>query len=337
MSACKWIKYSCACSAADVPILLLVALLILVATSVEGQTAQDREWADAVPRAKASGRTNVEQLLNDPTYKKVTWIAADWADTVPRLEGSGPAPLTAFSKDSRNHTFKGQSLSKLLLNEKSCGTNQISLDAMLTMKQVFTGDEPEIVSYVLPIGYDALRNLDHGDLDLLLDSPPGDDYLLEPKARACRRATNGDCLLIWNTAFDGPGQHVLQALLSLVESGGSFEIKGPVTPYFSSNLCQFVPGGSTFDEDRGFFYALLPESNGVYSIEIKALSGEHIKTLTGSTTNGVIDVKWDLRDENGHKCTNESIVSFFTVKLPDSGRSQTLKQQQNKLKQRQNK
>jgi hypothetical protein len=44
-----------------------------------------------------------------------------------------------------------------------------------------------------------------------------------------------------------------------------------------------------------------------------------------STSNGVIRAHWDLIDDHGNRCTNESIDSVFQVTLPGSGRSQTLK------------
>jgi hypothetical protein len=287
--------------------------------AAEGQIAEDREWAGAVALAKAEGRTNVEHLLTDPSSKTTTWVV---------VEG-----------EATNLACNGQPLNKLLLNKKSSGTNEVSLDALFTLRQVITGEEPEVITYEVPISYDVLTNMKPTDLDLSLDESPGFDNLFEPTLRACERATNGDCLLIWNTSYEHPGQHALQALLELFDFGGhrQFYVKGPAIPYFSSNLCWFFLGGSMFSDTGAFLGAGLPEPNGVFSIEIKTLSGEHVKTLSGSTTNGMIKVDWDLIDEKGHKYTGDSFESFFTIKLPDSGRSQTLKKQQAKLKWRQNK
>ena len=103
------------------------------------------------------------------------------------------------------------------------------------------------------------------------------------------------------------------------------EIKGPLVPFFSSNLCQFDPFYSEFDSKGGILYARLPESNGTYVIELKSPVGVHVRTFTGSTSNGVIKVRWDLTDERGNAYTNDSVDSIFHVTLPDSGRSQTLK------------
>ena len=298
---------------------ILLFSLLTLPFAAEGQTSEDREWAGAVALAKAEGRTNVVHLLTDPSSKTTTWSV---------VEG-----------EATNLACNGQPLNKLIVNKKTTGTNEISLDALFTLKQVITGDEPEIITYELPISYDVLTNMKPTDLDLSLDESPGfDNYFFEPTLRACRRATNGDCLLAWNTSYEHPGQHALQALLELFDFGGhrQFYVKGPAIPYFSSNLCWFFLSDSMFSDSGAFLDAELPESNGVFSIEIKTLSGEHVKTLSGSTTNGMIMVDWDLIDEKGHKYTGDSFESCFTIKLPDSGRSQTLRKQQGKLKQRQN-
>jgi hypothetical protein len=47
--------------------------------------------------------------------------------------------------------------------------------------------------------------------------------------------------------------------------------------------------------------------------------------MSGSTSNGIINLHWDLIDERGQKYTNSSLDSVFNVTLPDSGRSQSMK------------
>lgn len=316
----KLTRYSCArIDCAMISLIVLLFSLLTVPVVAEGQTAEDREWAGAVSLAKAEGRTNVEQLLTDPSSKTTTWFV---------VEG-----------EATNLACNGQPLNKLLVNKTSLGTNEVSLDALFTLKQIISGKEPELITYELPISYDVLTNMKPTDLGLSLDEAPGFDDLFVPTLRACKRATNGDCLLVWDTSYEQPGQHALQALLELFDFGGhrQYYVKGPVIPYFSSNLCRFFLSDSMFSDTVAFLDAGLPESNGVFSIEIKTLSGEHVKTLSGSTSNGMVKVDWDLIDEKGHKYTGDSFESFFTIKLPDSGRSQTLKKQQAKLKLRQNK
>ena len=206
---------------------------------------------------------------------------------------------------------------------------------MFTLRQVITGREPQIVTYQLPISYDVVINAvtnGFGQLTLIMDSNPDISAFRQPELQDCKRATNGDCLLAWNAASERPGQHAMQALfLAETAVDAELEVKGPVEPYYSSNLCRFFPSSSLFDDGGAFIDAMLVESNGVVSVEIKTLSGEHVKTLTGRTTNGVIHIDWDLLDDHGRKYTKNSFESYFHIRLLDSNRSQTVKQRQSKL------
>jgi len=101
--------------------------------------------------------------------------------------------------------------------------------------------------------------------------------------------------------------------------------KGPAVAYLSTNVCQFSSAYDHFDARGATLYAKLPESNGIYSIELGTPQGTHLKTLTGTTSNGVIKVHWDLIDDQGHRFTNTEFNSTFNVTLPDSGRSQKIK------------
>jgi len=222
--------------------------------------------------------------------------------------------------------FQGKALSKLLRNAESAGTNSPTLHEMLSLRPVTTGQEPDIVSFEIPIKYDALTNL--GGLQLLIDSAPGRDVESEAgEMQGCERATNGNCRLSWNTTYDAPGKHFLQAHLVCATDNDSddLEVQGPLTTYFSSNICQFDPALSSMDEKGVTLYAKLSEPVGNYTIDLKSPDGVIVKTLTGSTSNSVIKVHWDLLCEKGQRYTNDSVDSVFHVTLPDSGRSQTLK------------
>lgn len=110
-----------------------------------------------------------------------------------------------------------------------------------------------------------------------------------------------------------------------VEDSADVPVRGPAAPVFTSNLCQFSHLYDTFNPRGATLYARLPESNGVYSIELKDPAGNHIITLKGTTSNGVINQHWNLVDDQGRAFTKQSFDSVFTVTLPDSGRSQTMK------------
>jgi hypothetical protein len=223
-------------------------------------------------------------------------------------------------------TYQGRPLSKLLRNREASGTNQLALHELLTLKPIATGKEPDFATFEVPIRYDVLTNL--GKLHLLVDVDPEEEDAGGEggEFQGCERATNGNCLLVWNSTYDPPGKHFLQAhLLCTEKQEDTVEAKGPITPFFSSNVFQLSSFFGHFDHRGAFFSAKLAESNGLYSIELSSPAGEHVKTITGSTTNGVIDVQWDLTGDHGERYTNDSFQCAFRVTLPGSGRSQTLK------------
>jgi hypothetical protein len=255
-----------------------LALLVIV-----GLAAGQDQPPDIIvnPGTNATNQQRiVTKLLKDTRYSKTIWKGSE--------------------NDLKAPSFRGQPLTKLLRNKTSSDTNELTLDEMFTLKQVITGEEPEIVTYQVPISYDVLASMtgtavtnafDFGYLKLLMDSDPDDDLLNDPELTGLERATNGDCLLVWNTAFERPGQHAMQVLF-MAEPALHQEllVRGPVNPFFSSNLCRFFPGSSLFDDSGAFIDAQAIESNAVFSIEIKSKSGAHVKTLIGRTTNGVIHV-----------------------------------------------
>ncbi|HVU09543.1 MAG TPA: hypothetical protein VHG89_13500 [Verrucomicrobiae bacterium] len=233
---------------------------------------------------------------------------------------------TDWTPDTNMETFESKRVIELLGNEKISGTNESLLAELLTPRQVITGNEPEDLTFEVPIKYDAITNL--GALVLLADAdieePMSDSGA---KMQDCIRATNNDCLLVWHTIFDPPGKHAIQVGLSLSsESGGEYFLKGPAVVVTTSNLCQFSLTSAHFDYELGAdFQARLPESNGAYVAEMQTTNGALLKTITSNTTNGVIKLHWDLIDEHGQRFTNEFFNSVFHLTLPDSRRSQTLK------------
>ncbi len=134
-------------------------------------------------------------------------------------------------------------------------------------------------------------------------------------------------LLVWHTIFDPPRTHAVQArLLWTNERGGYYLGCGPAIAVTTSNLCQFSLDSSTYDVELGAtFHARLPEPNGNFSIECITTNGVHLKTLSGSTTNGEFNVLWNLVDDHGHRLNGETFNSIVHLTLPDSGRTQTLR------------
>ena len=304
-------------------------------------SAQEAELQhQAEKQAVARERERVEEMQADYYWRRT---ASRQAKAEALLQTPQP-PMT------NEPAYQG-ALSEVLRNRATSGTNHLSLGELLTLRQVTAGAEPEIATFELPIKYDVLTNL--GSLHLFVDftgrEDEDSDLGFEVAQSECERATNGNCRLMWNTIYEAPGPHTLQAGLLLegpepsgedskppvvLDSSGQplseaklvRDVSGPAAAFVVSNLCQFSLGSAYFKPEFGItLRAKLPEPNGRYRAEIKLPSGDVVKTLTGSTSNGVIKVYWDVTDERGMGCTNQSYGSLFQIVLPDSGRSRTMK------------
>lgn len=220
--------------------------------------------------------------------------------------------------------YRGRRLSEILWNGP--GTNRPALISLLSLKQVTSREEPETVEFELPIRYDAMTNI--AQLGLCVDREDGDEDEDTTAGRAeCVRGENGSCRLRWNTIYETPGQHALAAALVPKDRNRGEEVLfGSALPFVVTNLCQFTPESATFNPAQGAkFYGRLPESNATYEIELKLPSGERVRTLSGSTSNGFFEVRWDLKDDLGRRCTNNAYDSVFQITLPLSGRSQRMR------------
>jgi hypothetical protein len=202
--------------------------------------------------------------------------------------------------------------------KKALGLNPLDANNPLTLKQVITGEEPDIATFEVPVSYDVLTNV--GALHLLVDGGQGASF------QECDNSTNGNCILKWNTTFDSPWQHYLQAELILngTRRKGSTPDPtiltgvGTLASFYSTNVCQFDPFYSRFDDSGVILYATTPACpDADYTIELKTLSGQHIKTITNSTSSGVISENWDLTDDNRNTVTNDEVDAVFNVTLLD--------------------
>jgi len=223
--------------------------------------------------------------------------------------------------------FKGQSAGNLIRNAQVLGTNQLSLDALLTPRQIITGKEPEDITFELPISYDSF--ITNNIVFPIVDADPEEELPFDcgGKVYDRERATNGDCMLVWHAIYDPPGPHAVQVYLALQDKReGTLSGIGPPIAVTTSNLCQFSLDSANYDVDRGAtFHARLPEAHGLYTIDCVTTNGEHLKTLTGSTTNGEFKTIWNLVDDHGQRLHGETFNSIVHITLPDSGRTQTLR------------
>jgi len=220
--------------------------------------------------------------------------------------------------------LNGRSVSDILRNENLPETN--TLAEMLTLRQVITGAEPETITFEAPIKFDAVTNV--GGLNLLIDLNKS-DALGEAEGTAAQveitRATNGNCRLSWHTIYETPGRHTLQMGLFMESGSWSKVAVGPIAVMDVTNLCQFSDSSANFDSATGaWLFAKLPESKADYSVEIISPDGKRVKTISGSTTSGEIEVFWDLVGDDGKKLADQSFSTKFRITLPQSGRTQTL-------------
>jgi hypothetical protein len=194
----------------------------------------------------------------------------------------------------------------------------------LAPTQVITGDEPDIATFDVPLSFDVLTNA--GTIQLLVEgnTPCFQDY---------ERASDGSTLLSWNTTFNQPGQHFLQAQISLngqLVQGATPDPtilvgSGGLAPFYSANAAKFAPFYSEYDSAGAILYAELPQPNADYSIELRTPSGQHIKTITGTTSSGIIKEPWDLTDDNTNSYAGDTVEAYFTVTPAGSSTSQTNK------------
>jgi len=283
------------------------------------------------PRPASAGEVTAfhEQELKarrQQTDRATEMESEHYWDRTARRQGSVEKTLAASTTMARDLDFNGRPLSEILRNKNASGTNALTLTEMLSLRQVITGAEPETVTFEAPISYDALTNV--GSLALYIDSleDDGSEEGCGVGQMECSRATNGDCLLAWNTIFETPGKHALLMGVELNDPNAREVIVGPASAVVVSNLCQFSISSATFDNATGAsLRARLPEMRCDYSIDILNTKGERVKTISGSTSDGYINAFWDLMDQRGRKLADESFNTVFHLKLPESGRTQTLR------------
>jgi hypothetical protein len=300
-----------------------------------GGESLDLVWPCAASAAEIQAHEQEQQQIQQAAQQLASEEAAEMAKAREQERAQTMAQLEELYAGQqpgqvRDAVYQGKPLSKLLRNTRGGGTNQPTLAELLTLKQISTGQEPDIATFEVPVGYDILTNL--VELHLLVDAAPDDQSAGEESDVAgCTRASNGNSLLAWNTTYSAPGRHFLQVLLQYANqsrrgrASEPIEVRGPLALFVSTNVCQFDPAYSGFGPGGAILYARLAESNATYTIELKTPAGVLIRTFTGATSNGLINVHWDLIDQQGRTYTNDSFHGVFNVTLTKSGRSQTLK------------
>jgi hypothetical protein len=101
---------------------------------------------------------------------------------------------------------------------------------------------------------------------------------------------------------------------------------GQLITFYSSNVVQFFESGSMFDDNGAYLDARLPSQyDGQtvnYTIQLNDPSTSPptpIKTITGSTSSGMIQEDWDLTYDDGtNHFTGDAVDAVFNVTFPDS-------------------
>jgi hypothetical protein len=199
--------------------------------------------------------------------------------------------------------------------KKALGVNPLSTSNPLRLTQVITGEEPDFATFSVPVSYDTVTNL--GTLQLRVD---GVSATLQDIARA----SNGSCLLIWNTTYESPGQRYLQPEMRFdgeTDENTVMSGIGSVGVFNSGNMVQFFEATSAFTDSGTTLYAQTPSCpDASYIVELKSPTGEHIRSFTNTTHNGVISEVWDGTYEDGvTPYTGDVVDAVYNVTLLDPG------------------
>ena len=290
------------------------------------QEAGDIVW----PRAATSNEVAIlreqesQERQREAELKQRMDSEEYWNRTAAR-QGRADSSFVTPEAEINANSLNGRRVSDILRNENLAGTN--TLTEMLTLHQVVTGAEPETITFEAPIKLDAVTNV--GGLNLLIDLNKG-DVLEEAEGTVAQieisRATNGNCLLAWHTIFETPGRHTLQMGLFMEDGNWRKVVAGPTAVMEVTNLCQFSESSAHFDSAMGaWLFAKVPELKADYSVDIFSTDGKRVKTISGNTSNGVIEVFWDLLGEDKQKLVDQSFSTVFRITLSESGQTQRLK------------
>jgi hypothetical protein len=206
-------------------------------------------------------------------------------------------------------------LGRWIQSKTDLNPKRLPLRDLLSLKHVSAADDRGTVRFEVPINYNAAKaNVMGGGVKLGWLNKDGE--FVECCFTGYEPTTNGDCAIWWNINYDAPGKHCLRASLSYYDGLNSIEIVGPPLTFCSSNVCQFLEGSSLFNSTGAVLQAKLREQVATYRIDLKTVNGKHLKTIIGSTTNGMIDLDWDLTDEHGKKFNGASFEGAFRVAYP---------------------
>ena len=180
----------------------------------------------------------------------------------------------------------------------------------LTLTEITTGNEPNVVTFEVPINYNLLSAA--GGLTLNIN---GIDVTLKDVSPA----PDGNALLNWNSTYDAPGQLFLQAQFGLsgqAPDNAIISACGLLYPFLSTNMVQFFEAGSMFTDVGAFLDASLFTNNADYIIDLYDPSNTPatwISSIIGSTDSGMILEDWGVTNADGTPFTGTSVEAVFNI------------------------
>lgn len=231
----------------------------------------------------------------------------------------GPSATFVTDSGQPEPLFHELSISDWIETKTVLNTNRLPLSQLMALKQISGPDEWGVVEFELPIRFELGSSespSQNGDIDLGSFNADGD--FIECTFSDSEKSPNGNTRLWWNINWNAPGKHELRARLtySLGIGGGQFTLIGPALSFNSSNTCRFYEASTLFNSDGADLYAKLRETSAKFRVEVRSIKGRLINDISSSTTNGEINLAWDLTGLDGNKFTNNSFIGSFFVTYP---------------------
>lgn len=237
-----------------------------------------------------------------------------------------PNQEVTFVTDSNQPepVFHDLPLSRWIDTQTWLNTNHLSLSQLTALKTLSGPDEWGVVTFELPVRFDAVKsNESFFGANIKLGSFGTNGDFIEYTCFDSKKASDGNTQLDWNINWSSPGKHEIRARIIYYHGmdGDQFNLIGPPLAYYSSNPCRFYEDSTLFTSDGANLYAKLREPTAKFRVEITSSQGRLVNDISSTTTNGEINLAWDLTGLNGQKYTNNSFIGSFYVTYPDDIRT----------------
>jgi hypothetical protein len=228
------------------------------------------------------------------------------------------ASFFMFGLDSKRPKADHRTLAEKV---KSClGMELTNLQDSLALKPIITGEEPIILTYLLPLGLEAASSSYFPDglarFRLLQFLDNGNQV----ENCAVSRETNGTYLVKWNALFASYGLHYLQIKL-IFPTRGSYdcaEVSGSKLEETVTNLLQWGYDGTGFGR-WSIFEAKIQIPSADYSIFIYDTNTNLVKRIDGHTEAGSIFERWDNHPTNKYAWTDDDLKAEIAITPTTNG------------------